>query len=267
MSSMSRTPKAIIVAAGRGRRLADSTAEIPKCMVRVNGQPILHWQLRAFAAAGIDDIVIVRGYRGDCIDTGGTPARFIDNPEWQSNNILTSLMHAIDELAGGFFFSYCDIVYPPSVVAKLAESSDGSDGPAAALIVDRRWADAYQGRTLHPVAEAELTAVADGRVLRVGKGAVTTEEAVGEFIGLAHFSSTGAAALSSVWQQALASGGLDAPFGRAKMLRQAYLTDALNAMAEGGLHVAPVFIDGQWREIDTQQDLHAAELNAHLWSG
>jgi len=261
---MSRTPKAIIVAAGRGRRLADSTAEIPKCMVRVNGQPILHWQLRAFAAAGIDDIVIVRGYRGDCIDTGGTPARFIDNPEWQSNNILTSLMYAIDELAGGFFFSYCDIVYPPSVVAKLAESGDG---PAAALIVDRRWADAYQGRTLHPVAEAELTAVADGRVLRVGKGAVTTEEAVGEFIGLAHFSSTGAAALSSVWQQALASGGLDAPFGRAKMLRQAYLTDALNAMAEGGLHVAPVFIDGQWREIDTQQDLHAAELNAHLWSG
>jgi choline kinase len=264
MTSMSRTPKAIIVAAGRGRRLADSTAEIPKCMVRVNGQPILHWQLRAFAAAGIDDIVIVRGYRGDCIDTGGTPARFVDNPEWQSNNILTSLMYAIDELAGGFFFSYCDIVYPPSVVAKLAESSDG---PAAALIVDRRWADAYQGRTFHPVAEAELTAVADGRVLRVGKGAVTTEEAVGEFIGLAHFSSTGAAALSSVWQQALASGGLDAPFGRAKMLRQAYLTDALNAMAEGGLHLAPVFIDGEWREIDTQQDLHAAELNAHLWSG
>ncbi len=261
---MIETNKAIIVAAGRGRRLADSTAEIPKCMVRVNGQPILHWQLRAFAAAGVDDIVIVRGYRGDCIDTGDTPARFIENPEWQSNNILASLLYASDEFAGGFFFSYCDIVYPPSVVAKLAGSSGG---PATSLIVDRRWAEAYQGRTLHPVAEAELTAVADDRVIRVGKGAVDAAQAVGEFIGLAHFSSAGAAALTSVWQQALASGGLDAPFGRAKALRQAYLTDALNAMAESGLHLAPVFIDGEWREIDTQQDLRAAEMNAHLWSG
>jgi choline kinase len=259
-----RTRKAIIVAAGRGRRLADSTAEIPKCMVHVNGRPILHWQLRAFAAAGIDDIVIVRGYRGDCIDTAGARARFIDNPEWQTNNILASLMYAGNEFAGGFFFSYCDIVYPPSVVARLAEKSDG---PAATLTVDRRWADAYQGRTLHPVAEAELTAVVGDRVVRVGKGAVDAAQAVGEFIGLAHFSSAGAAALTSVWEQALASGGLDAPFGRAKMLRQAYLTDALNAMADSGLHLAPAFIDGEWREIDTQQDLRAAELNAPLWSG
>jgi choline kinase len=260
---VSKTKKAIIVAAGRGRRLADSTAEIPKCMVRVNGRPILHWQLRAFAAAGVDDIVIVRGYRGDCIDTGGTPARFIDNPEWQSNNILASLMYAAAEFADGFFFSYCDIVYPPGVVAKLAESSDE---PATTLIVDRRWADAYQGRTLHPIAEAELTAVSEGRVVRVGKGAVDAAQAVGEFIGLAHFSSAGAAALASVWQQALACAGLDAPFGRAKALRQAYLTDALNAMADGGLHLAPVLIDGEWREIDTPEDLRAAELNAPLWS-
>jgi choline kinase len=264
---VSSTKKAIIVAAGRGRRLADSTAEIPKCMVQVNGRPILHWQLRAFADAGIDDIVIVRGYRGDCIDTGGAAARFIDNPEWQSNNILNSLLYAEGEFAGGFFFSYCDIVYPLSVVAKLAKLAEHSNDRAAALIVDRRWADAYQGRTLHPISEAELTAVTDGRVVRVGKGAVDAAQAVGEFIGLAHFSPAGAAALSSVWRQALASGGLEAPFGRAKALRQAYLTDALNAMAESGLALAPVFIDGEWREIDTPQDLHAAETNAHLWSG
>jgi NDP-sugar pyrophosphorylase family protein len=58
--------------------------------------------------------------------------------------------------------------------------------------------------------------------------------------------------------------GLDAPFGRAKTLRQAYLTDALNAMAGAGQRLAPVFIDGEWREIDTQQDLAAAELAVDL---
>ena len=260
--------KAIIVAAGRGRRLGGNTAEIPKCMVRVNGQPILHWQLRAFAAAGIRDIVIVRGYLGDRIDAGDFPVRFIDNPQWEHNNILASLMYAEGEFSGGFFFSYCDIVYTPSVVARLAAAAHAP--AAASLIIDRRWADAYQGRTLHPVSEAELTAVesagSESLVQQVGKGAVPAAHAVGEFIGLAHFSAAGAAALDRTWESALGSGGLDAPFGRAKTLRQAYLTDALNAMADTGQRLAPVFIDGEWREIDTQQDLAAAELAADLWS-
>jgi len=260
--------KAIIVAAGRGRRLGGSTAEIPKCMVRVNGQPILHWQLRAFAAAGIRDIVIVRGYLGERIDAGSFPVRFIDNPQWEHNNILASLMYAKGEFSGGFFFSYCDIVYAPSVVTRLAAAANHP--AAASLIIARRWADAYQGRTLHPVSEAELTAVASGgadnRVIQVGKGAVPAEQAVGEFIGLAHFSAAGAAVLGQTWQSALGAGDLEAPFGRAKTLRQAYLTDALNAMAGTGQRLTPVFIDGEWREIDTQQDLAAAELAAKLWS-
>jgi choline kinase len=262
--------KAIIVAAGRGRRLGENTAEIPKCMVRVNGRPILHWQLRAFAAAGIRDIVIVRGYLGDRIDPGEFPVRFVDNPEWESNNILASLMYAADEFSGGFYFSYCDIVYAPVAVTRLASATQ--ELAAASLIIDRRWADAYEGRTLHPVSEAELTAVESSgsaqvtRVVQVGKGAVAAKKAVGEFIGLAHFSPAGAAGLTKTWQDALKAGGLDAPFGRAKTLRQAYLTDALNAMAAAGERLAPVYIDGEWREIDTQQDLAAAERSANLWS-
>jgi choline kinase len=267
----SKCNKAIIVAAGRGRRLGDNTSEIPKCMVRVNGQPILHWQLRAFAAAGIRDVAIVRGYLGDRIDAGDFPVRFVDNPEWASNNILASLMYAAAELPSGFYFSYCDIVYAPSVVAHLAATA--REPAAATLVIDRRWADAYHGRTLHPVSEAELTAVESAgparetRVIQVGKGAVAPDQAVGEFIGLAHFSPAGAAALGKTWQAALETGGLDAPFGRAKALRQAYLTDALNAMAGAGERLEPVFIDGEWREIDTQQDLAAAERAANLWTG
>ena len=263
--------KAIIVAAGRGRRLGENTAEIPKCMVRVNGQPILHWQLRAFAAAGIRDIIMVRGYLGDRIDPGEFPVRFVDNPEWERNNILASLMYAAEEFSGGFYFSYCDIVYAPSVVTRLAAAAQNL--AVASLIIDRRWADAYHGRTLHPVSEAELAAVdpggpaRDSHVLQVGKGAVAASQAVGEFIGLAHFSPAGATALVSRWQAALKAAGLEAPFGRAKTLRQAYLTDALNAMAGAGERLAPVFIDGEWREIDTQQDLAAAELAANLWTG
>ena len=264
---MTTTRKAVIVAAGRGRRLGPATQEIPKCMVEVGGRPILHWQLGALAAAGIDDIVIVRGYLGRRIDAGAAAVRFVDNPEWEHNNILASLMFARDELAGGFYFSYCDIVYAPAAVARLAAAASRPD-VAASLVVDRRWADTYQGRDLHPVAEAELALVdpASGLLLRVGKQAVAAEHAAGEFIGLAHFSERGAASLAQIWQRALAGPGLAAPFGRAPTLRQAYLTDALNAMASAGERLAPVFIDGKWRELDTGQDLASAARVLADWS-
>lgn len=261
--------KAIIVAAGRGRRLGENTDEIPKCMVKVGGRAILHWQLRALAAAGIHDIVMVRGYLGHRIDPGPFAVRFVDNPEWERNNILASLMYATSEFAGGFYFSYCDIVYAPAAVAELAARA--THPAAASLIIDRRWADSYQGRDLHPVSEAELAAVkreaGQARILQVGKQAVAVEQAAGEFIGLAHFSAAGATALQEIWRAALAGPGLEAPFGRAKTLRQAYLTDGLNAMADAGLRLAPVFIDGKWREIDTQQDLAAAGRAVTDWTG
>jgi len=254
--------KAIIVAAGRGKRLGNETDDIPKCMVKVAGRSILHWQLRALESAGVTDIVVVRGYRGDLISAPGHSLRFIENPEWASNNILASLMYAAAEMDGGFFFSYSDIVFSPAVARQLRDETGAN--PPAALIVDRRLEDAYVGRTLHPVSEAELAKVVDGRVSQVGKKAVPKEEAIGEFIGLARFSDEGAKLLREVWAKAL-TGGLEKPFGRAAVLRNAYLTDALNAMAEAGVPLQPVFIDGTWREIDTQQDLASAEKSAALW--
>ena len=254
--------RAIIVAAGRGSRLGPKTEEIPKCMVSIAGRPILHHQLDALAAAGVRDVVVVRGYRGHLIAGGPHALRFVENPEWERNNILASLIYAASEMDHGFFFSYSDIVFARDVVTRLAAAARSEDA-AAALVVDRRWADAYVGRTLHPIPEAELAAVtgtgAAARVTAVGKQVVPAPEAAGEFIGLAWFSPAGARALRAVWDKARDEGGLEAPFGRARALRVAYLSDALNALAADGHRLAPVFIDGEWREIDTGQDLAAAE--------
>jgi choline kinase len=256
-------PKAIIVAAGRGRRLGNHTDAIPKCMVEVAGRPILHRQLDALGAAGVEDVVVVRGYRGQLIDGGARRLRFVENPEWERNNIYASLLHAAHEMDAGFYFSYSDIVFAPEAARALAAAAAEQEC-SAALVIDRLWREAYVGRTLHPVSEAELARVEGGRVTRVGKQAVTPEDAAGEFIGLAWFSPAGGRALRRVWEEALAAGGLEAPFGRAAALRNAYLSDGLNALA-GGHRLAPVFIDGRWREIDTGQDLAAAEQVVPTW--
>jgi choline kinase len=255
--------KAIIVAAGRGRRLGPETDEIPKCMVRVGGRSILHRQVDALLDAGARDFVVVRGYLGDRIQAPSASLRFVENDAWAKNNILASLMYAERELPTGFLFSYSDIVFAKEHARRVAASPG-----AVALVIDRRWRDAYEGRELHPVSEAELARVEETpegpRVTRVGKKLVAAEEAAGEFIGLARFSPEGAAAIADVWRDAVA-GGLDAPFGAAATLRNAYLSDALNALAARGVPLVPVFIDGRWREIDTEEDLARAHTLVDTW--
>lgn len=257
--------RAILIAAGRGRRLGEHTAHLPKCLVPVGGRPMLAWQWDGWSAAGIDELVVIRGYQAEVLtrfveqELTPRPRRvvFIDNHAWPSNNVLLSLAHARAELTAPTLVSYSDIIYTPAVAAKAVAAPD-----EVALVVDRGFRTIYEGRTEHPLDEAEVCdATAEGRVRRVGKRAMPVAEAHGEFIGLAKLGAAGVGWVAAAID-ALATRFADhpeAPFQRAAQYRNAYLTDLLQELIDAGKPVAPVWIDGQWREIDTGQDLARAD--------
>ena len=252
--------RAILIAAGRGKRLGVHTEEIPKCMVQVGAKPILGWVWDAFRAAGVEELVVIRGYRGDVLERfvrGLVPdATFVDNPEWQTNNVLLSLACARPYLDRPCLISYSDIIFTPAVARAAAES------PAElGLVIDREFRTIYEGRTQHPLEEGEVAdLMPDGSVARVGKRALPPADAVGEFIGLTKLGARGVATVAR---------GLDAlahrfdgrdhePFQRAATYRNAYLTDLWQQLIDTGVRLDPVLIQGSWREIDTEQDLDRA---------
>ena len=56
--------KAVILAGGKGTRLAEETVSLPKPLVEVGGRPILWHIMKIYAAHGIRDFVICLGYKG-----------------------------------------------------------------------------------------------------------------------------------------------------------------------------------------------------------
>ncbi len=58
---------AVIVAAGRGRRLMPLTADTPKPLLTVDGTPIIEYLLRGLKWAGVTDVIVVVRYLGDRI--------------------------------------------------------------------------------------------------------------------------------------------------------------------------------------------------------
>jgi len=56
--------KVVILAGGRGTRLAEETHSIPKPMVSIGGRPILWHIMRHYASYGHNDFVVALGYKG-----------------------------------------------------------------------------------------------------------------------------------------------------------------------------------------------------------
>ena len=90
-----KVKRAIFIAAGFGSRMVPITLNTPKPLVRVNGVRIIDTLLDAVVAAGIEEIIIVRGYLGEQFDQLNYKyknIKFIENPIYnQANNISSAL--------------------------------------------------------------------------------------------------------------------------------------------------------------------------------
>ena len=59
--------KVVIMAGGKGTRIASVQSDVPKPMIPIAGKPILEWQIENLKACGLTDITLVIGYLGHVI--------------------------------------------------------------------------------------------------------------------------------------------------------------------------------------------------------
>ena len=109
--------KAIILAAGEGKRLRPFTLERPKCMVEIGGKSLLERQLHILDHKEISDVIIIGGYKIEMLK--GKANKVIENPRYQDTNMVSTLFCAEEELKGDLIISYGDIVYSRGILEKL----------------------------------------------------------------------------------------------------------------------------------------------------
>lgn len=96
--------QAIILAAGMGKRLGEYTKNNTKCMVPVNGTPLIDRVLRQLSGLSLSRVVIVVGYKGQKLkkylgkEQYGLQIEYVQNTVFDKTNNIYSLALAKDKL-------------------------------------------------------------------------------------------------------------------------------------------------------------------------
>ncbi len=191
-------PLAVILAAGRGSRLAGAAGDCPKCLLRVGGRTLLERQVATLGACGVGAITVVVGYQAIRVaHVCGTAARTVENPRYAETNSLYSLWLARDQLAAGFVVLNGDVLFHPQLLRDLL-SSRVED----ALVVE------FRDPRLEPFGGEEMKVrVRGGRVEDIAK-TLDGGEADAENVGLAKFGPDGARLLVEEMDALVAAGRL-----------------------------------------------------------
>lgn len=122
-----RVKRAVFIVAGFGSRLAPITFNTPKPLVRVHGKRIIESMLDAVVAQGIEEIYLVRGYLGEQFDQllyKYPMIKFIDNPEYNEANNISSAYCASSLLENAYVLEGDLLLYNPKLITKYQYCSN-----------------------------------------------------------------------------------------------------------------------------------------------
>lgn len=123
---MHKVERAIIMAAGIGKRMQPVTLETPKPLVRINGVRMIDTVIQGLHNNGITEIYIVVGYLKDQFKDllkEYSEIQLIDNPYYDTCNNIASLYFAREHIGNAIILDGDQIIYNDTILAPEFEKS------------------------------------------------------------------------------------------------------------------------------------------------
>ncbi len=183
-------PKAIVLAAGVGKRFGARTKALPKCLIPLgnSGETLLKRYLDAFRENNIKEAVIVVGHEKNQIiqaakkHGAGLKIRFVTNREYRKGSVL-SLHTAGKYLNSEVIVMDADVFFPAPMLGRLLE------GWGSVFLLDEHAKEN---------GEEMMLRVKNGRALAITKPKVPGLKPIGEATGIVKFSKTDAIELRKI---------------------------------------------------------------------
>jgi dTDP-glucose pyrophosphorylase len=151
--------KAVLLAAGKGTRMRELTAELPKPMLAVRGKPVLQHIVEGLREAGLIDFLIVVGWRAEVVKeffgNGSTLGVRIEYATQIEQNGTGKVVELARGFTGNdpFVLSYGDILITAENYPRVCAALAGAE----AVVSVKRSDDVSQGGAVFVNEKFELT--------------------------------------------------------------------------------------------------------------
>jgi dTDP-glucose pyrophosphorylase len=237
---MTKIDKAVLLAAGRGTRMRELTADLPKPMIEVRGKPVLQHIVEGLRDAGVRKFLVIVGYRADAVQNFfGDGSRYKIDIQYVAQITQDGTGRVVDlarNFVGdsAFVLAYGDILVAAENYKRIVGLADDVE----ALISVTRGEDVSKG------------------------GAVFLNEKM-ELVDLREKSKPGEA--TSPWYNAGLYAFRPSIFEFTAKLKPSprgeyELTDAIRELAQSGKKVQALELTGEWADVRDPEIL--AKLNA-----
>ena len=238
--------RAVLLAAGRGTRLGALTANYPKPLIQVGGQPIIGRLLSGVAAAGVRDVCLVTGHFAELLEADlGDGSEYGVRLTYRRQATLDGTARALAvarRFCGDspFFFGWGDILVDAENYRRVIAAARRADHVLAVNPVS----DPTAGAAVYVARPTSLERGGSSRVMRLVEkpppGTSTTR-----------WNNAGFGVLGPAIWDVIAS---LAPSARGEY----ELPEAIAVLVGSGAHVRAVPVRGHWFDVGTPDDLDVA---------
>jgi len=227
--------RAIILAAGRGSRMKEHTKEKPKCLNILANDTLLNWQLNSLKSAGIEELIVVNGYKSNLIEGD---FKTVTNYRWSETNMVASLFCASSSKKDTII-SYSDIVYKSDHIVALKESEGD-----IVITADLKWKELWELRFDDPLEDAETFKSSGNFLKHIGGKTNDISEIDAQFMGLIKLTEVGWNSMLKTYES------------YSKEIKDKLdMTTMINELLNRDIKVNIVFVEGGWCESDSYSDI------------
>src|SRR2546421_10234126 len=128
---MAKIDKAVLLAAGRGTRMREMTADLPKPMLEVRGKPVMQHIIEGVRDAGITNFLIIVGYRAEAVQNFfGDGSRYNIGIQYLTQTVQDGTGRVVElakNFAAGtaFILGYGDILVAPGNYKRIVHLPEG----------------------------------------------------------------------------------------------------------------------------------------------
>ena len=237
--------KAIILAAGRGYRMNKYTKNLPKGMLVFNNKTLIENQIEILNSSGIKDIAIVTGYQASKIKYSNI--KYFYNKDWESTNMIESLMCCGNHLNGNVIITYSDIIYTKDLMQQIINTKYN-----IGVAVDKDWKRLWEIRYGTINYDLESCIIRNNKIIEIGGVENNPNNIDFRYIGILKFSKKGIEILKEIYNIRKVNNLKWTQSG--KEFKKGYMTDILNEIINSGYNVHPIITSGNWLEFDTNED-------------